>query len=67
MAAGRQLRVTAIPPEAEPTAIQVCLCEDDYPGWLAMADLAQLAAWRRRPYQVAAGDCESRFSSGSRR
>jgi cell wall-associated NlpC family hydrolase len=44
-AAGRYLRVVPLS-EAEqgttPAAIAVCLCEDDYPGWLAIADLEQL-------------------------
>lgn len=48
-ALGRHLRVMA---EIEPTdtpewqkhlqAVRVCLCEDDYPGWLRVADLAHL-------------------------
>ncbi|MGD1908119.1 MAG: C40 family peptidase [Leptolyngbyaceae cyanobacterium] len=51
MAAGRQLQVTAIPSEAGLAAIQVCLCEDDYPGWLAITDLAQLVV-AATPYQA---------------
>lgn len=44
-AAGRQLRVLTAPQEAmqEIAAFEVCLCEDDYPGWLAAADEAYLA------------------------
>ncbi|NJN22313.1 MAG: C40 family peptidase, partial [Leptolyngbya sp. RL_3_1] len=63
MAAGRQLRVTAIPPEAQPTAIQVCLCEDDYPGWLAVADLAQLtvATTPYRAQAVSAAEIQQRL------
>lgn len=34
----RQLRITALP-EAGLPALQVQLCEDDYPGWLAVEDL----------------------------
>jgi len=43
-AAGRYLRVMAIPDDRaiEPPALSVRLCEDDYPGWLALADLALL-------------------------
>lgn len=43
-AAGRHLRPLAIPNEieAELTAIEVVLCEDDYPGWVAIADLRDL-------------------------
>jgi len=35
-AAGRHLQVVS--PD-EDTAIEVCLCEDDYPGWLLMTDI----------------------------
>lgn len=51
-AAGRQLRVIALP-EANPkemAAFEVCLCEDDYPGWLAAVDWDQLAP-AAAPYQ----------------
>ncbi|WP_416675915.1 C40 family peptidase [Egbenema bharatensis] len=41
--AGRQLRVLPLPVENEGKlqgmAVQVRLCEDDYPGWLALEDL----------------------------
>lgn len=41
--AGRQLRILPLPPENQGkvsgTAIQVRLCEDDYPGWLPLEDL----------------------------
>lgn len=36
--AGRQLRIVSSPSDAAP-AVQVCLCEDDYPGWIASEDL----------------------------
>jgi cell wall-associated NlpC family hydrolase len=40
---GRQLRFLPLPPQNEGklqgSATQVCLCEDDYPGWLALEDL----------------------------
>jgi hypothetical protein len=43
--AGRQLRILSLPIEISPivqetpTAVKVCLCEDDYPGWLPLEDL----------------------------
>jgi hypothetical protein len=40
--AGRQLKAMAIPFGGNPQAIQVQLCEDDYPGWLATEDLEAL-------------------------
>lgn len=36
--AGRQLRIVALPSDSAP-AVKVCLCEDDYPGWVAIEDL----------------------------
>jgi cell wall-associated NlpC family hydrolase len=46
-ASGRYLSILSLPsqttPEA-PRAVQVCLCEDDYPGWLAVSDLQHLQA-----------------------
>jgi cell wall-associated NlpC family hydrolase len=41
-ASGRHLRVTSSDRDAQTgneTSVQVCLCEDDYPGWLSLADL----------------------------
>ncbi len=41
-ATGRHLRFVTLPtgtPTPETTALHVQLCEDDYPGWLAIADL----------------------------
>lgn len=38
-AAGRYLRVISL---YEDTAVNVCLCEDDYPGWLLIEDLSAL-------------------------
>jgi cell wall-associated NlpC family hydrolase len=35
-ATGRHLRITS---NHQDTAIEVCLCEDDYPGWLSLEDL----------------------------
>ncbi|MUL39108.1 glycoside hydrolase [Gloeocapsopsis sp. AAB1 = 1H9] len=37
-AAGRHLQVLS----TEDSAIEVCLCEDDYPGWLKISDIAEL-------------------------
>lgn len=47
-AAGRHLRVVSLPGKTE--ALQVCLCEDSYPGWLAVADLDRLEV-ANSPYQ----------------
>lgn len=53
--AGRQLRVLPLPPEDQGkisgTAIQVRLCEDDYPGWLPLEDL-DLVEVAETPYQT---------------
>ncbi|MDB9320146.1 C40 family peptidase [Nodularia spumigena] len=38
-AAGRHLRITS---NHQVSAVEVCLCEDDYPGWVSFADLAIL-------------------------
>ena len=35
-ATGRHLRITS---NHQDTAVEVCLCEDDYPGWLSLEDL----------------------------
>ncbi|ALB39474.1 MAG: C40 family peptidase [Nostocales cyanobacterium LacPavin_0920_SED1_MAG_38_18] len=35
-ATGRHLQITSNHPD---TAVAVCLCEDDYPGWLSLQDL----------------------------
>lgn len=40
-AAGRHLRVRALP-ASDATAIAVCLCEDDYPGWLPIDALKDM-------------------------
>ena len=40
-AAGRHLRIVELPKPAAP-AIAVCLCDDDYPGWLPVAALQTL-------------------------
>lgn len=53
--AGRQVRVLFLPPQVEEIehieAIQVELCEDDYPGWLAIEDLDGLTV-AETPYQA---------------
>lgn len=42
-AAGRHLRLMGLPGTAgRLTAVEVCLCEDDYPGWVAIVDLSRL-------------------------
>jgi hypothetical protein len=55
-AAGRYLRVVSLAAEMrEGTmqgALEVCLCEDDYPGWLAIADLERLEI-AESPYRAA--------------
>ncbi|AFY48098.1 cell wall-associated hydrolase, invasion-associated protein [Nostoc sp. PCC 7524] len=38
-AVGRHLRVTS---NQQDTAVEVCLCEDDYPGWVSFNDLGLL-------------------------
>lgn len=48
-AADRQLRITSL--DSGFSAIAVCLCEDDYPGWLDAANVAQLAP-ADVPYQA---------------
>lgn len=41
---GRYLRVMPdLNQTANQTAVQICLCEDDYPGWLAINDLKSLS------------------------
>lgn len=53
--AGRQLRVLPLQPEADSKrfAIQVQLCEDDYPGWLPVEDLDLLEV-AEEPYRAIA-------------
>ncbi|NET09954.1 MAG: C40 family peptidase, partial [Symploca sp. SIO2B6] len=46
--ASRQLRILSLPSSNRtnqaplPQAIPICLCDDDYPGWIATADLEHL-------------------------
>jgi len=49
---GRQLRILA-QPEAESQALTVELCEDDYPGWIAVEDL-DLLEEATEPYRAIA-------------
>lgn len=46
--AGRQLRLLPLPPQqagkVQGQAIQVCLCEDDYPSWLPLEDIDLIEA-----------------------
>lgn len=54
--AGRQLRILSLSWNSDGTlspAIRVCLCEDDYPGWLDREDLDLLAP-ADCPYQALA-------------
>lgn len=53
---GRQLRVLALPSTEEVKqtgAVQVCLCEDDYPGWMPLEELDVLTP-AEQPYQAIA-------------
>ena len=54
-AVGRYLRVLVSPTNSEgmgePNAIEVRLCEDDYPGWLALTDVDSLEV-ALTPYQA---------------
>jgi cell wall-associated NlpC family hydrolase len=47
-AAGRHLRLIS---NSQNTAIEICLCEDNYPGWLAQSDL-DLLQQATLPYQA---------------
>lgn len=48
-ASGRHLRVVSITPDS--SAVEVCLCEDDYPGWIAWSDVEHLEI-AVEPYQA---------------
>ena len=50
-AAGRYLRIITL--RSAPAAVAVCLCEDDYPGWLSVSDLSLLVP-ATMPYQAIA-------------
>lgn len=53
--AGRQLRLCPLSPEPsgkiQGQAIEVCLCEDDYPGWLPLEDIDLLEV-AETPYEA---------------
>jgi cell wall-associated NlpC family hydrolase len=49
---GRHLRVLSLP-ENSATSVKVCLCEDDYPGWLSLSDIQELEV-ATTSYQVIA-------------
>lgn len=49
-ATGRYLHIAALPTVANPSALAVHLCEDGYPGWLAVPDLVNLEP-ATTPYQ----------------
>jgi NlpC/P60 family/Bacterial dipeptidyl-peptidase Sh3 domain len=55
--AGRQLYIKSVPVNEDGKiaglAMQVCLCEDDYPGWLALEDI-DLLSEAEEPYQAIA-------------
>lgn len=50
-AVGRHLHIVSIPDNVDAAALQVYLCEDEYPGWLAIADVDLLQP-ASNPYQA---------------
>jgi cell wall-associated NlpC family hydrolase len=50
-ARGRHLRIVATETGSEAGAIAVCLCEDDYPGWIVASDRDALES-TAMPYQA---------------
>lgn len=62
-AAGRQLRLLDGAPLAENQPFPVCLCEDDYPGWLDSGALAHLAVAPQpyRPSNLSAATIQARI------
>jgi cell wall-associated NlpC family hydrolase len=61
--AGRQLRVVPIAAKIQGQAIQVCLCEDDYPGWLPLEDidLLEVAEADYQPIRLAPEEIQARL------
>ncbi|MEO0987098.1 MAG: C40 family peptidase [Cyanobacteria bacterium J06639_14] len=59
-AVGRHLHFLAVP-AAIPKALHVCLCEDDYPGWLAAAAIQHLtpAAQEYAPQSPTTADIQT--------
>ncbi|MGI2903691.1 NlpC/P60 family protein [Tolypothrix sp. VBCCA 56010] len=49
-AVGRHLRITS---NDNDSAVEVCLCEDDYPGWVSLTDLSLLQS-ATVPYEATA-------------
>ena len=56
-ATGRHLRITS---NHQDTAVEVCLCEDDYPGWLSVPDLQflQLTETLYQPQFISAAEIQ---------
>ncbi|MFB2918970.1 MULTISPECIES: NlpC/P60 family protein [Aerosakkonema] len=50
-ALGRHLRVVSPNGDISDTSVEVCLCEDDYPGWLSIQDRSYLEE-TATPYQA---------------
>lgn len=59
----RYLRIQVLPEVFPPNAIAVCLCEDDYLGWLAVRDLEHLsvAATPYQPVYLTEADIQARI------
>ncbi|MTJ07788.1 MULTISPECIES: C40 family peptidase [unclassified Anabaena] len=59
-ATGRHLRITS---NHQDTAIAVCLCEDDYPGWLSVQDwqFLQPAETEYQPQDISAIDIQQQI------
>ena len=59
-ASGRQLRIVSI---VDGSAVEVCLCEDDYPCWLSWEDLGllELAENSYRAIAISAADIQKRL------
>ncbi|MEX0269886.1 C40 family peptidase [Leptolyngbyaceae cyanobacterium UHCC 1019] len=66
---GRHLRTSTVLEQLEaaknPTAIAVYLCEDDYPGWISVKDLAYLeeAAQPYQPIFLSATEIQARMTA----
>jgi hypothetical protein len=62
--AGRQLHVTSSSAEiATQPAVQIKLCEDDYPGWIAAEDfdLLEISDGAYHPHRIHAGEIRDRI------
>jgi cell wall-associated NlpC family hydrolase len=59
-ATGRHLKITA---NHQNQAIEICLCEDDYPGWLAISDLQfiQPAETKYQPKVISTVEIQQRI------